>query len=708
MNVKKTISDSGGILNYKNFLLELGVEEIPAGFISSAVNYVKKTLENSFKKSKLKFDNVEIFSTPRRFTVIFRQLQMVQEKIVKERVGPAVKAAYDSEGNLTKAGQGFLRSAGASEEDVKIKKTDKGEYLSVVIESGGLQAEEIIIKTINEMIDNFQFPKSMKWSSEKFYFARPVRWIIMMLDDEVINYEYHGLKSDRMSYGTRFRKIPNPVSIESVETYVKDLKSVEVIADRDERKNLIKKQIDDICRENSIKIIEDPGLLDTVTDLVEFPTAILAKYDAKYTNLPQEIIRLTLSYHQKYFTVVDEAGKLTDQFIFVSNGNPEFADIIRRGNEKVVDARLEDALFYYQEDIKKPLSEHAERLTEVVFQKDLGTLREKADRIMYNAEYLVEKLNIADPDGESAVRAALLCKADLVTEMLSEKAFTKLQGYMGHVYALETGENKTTAEAINDHYKPIGEKSELPETCSGAIVALADKMDTICGIIGVGMLPTGSKDPFALRRAANGVVRIIADRKFDFDLSEFIQRAVEVLGEKFDGKHYEFVTNYFKQRIEWYLKSVGFDYDIVESVLINENYNIFELIQKAEVLKNIKGTSEFDSLVSGYKRAANIISKVKVFEKVDRDLFSEEAETLLFSEYQKVETLVSKQLESRDYELVVQTLVSLNSSIHRFFDEVLVNAEEMEIRNNRYNLLKLIVDLFKNFADITKIVIEGE
>ncbi len=695
-------------MDYKDFLLELGVEEIPAGFISAAVNHVKKALENSFKKNKLKFDKVEICSTPRRFSVLFRNLQMVQEKIVKERVGPAVKAAYDSEGNLTKAGQGFLRSAGASEDDVKIKKTDKGEYLSVVVESGGLSAEDIIKSTVTDMMNSFQFPKSMKWSSEKFYFARPVRWIVLLLNEEIVDYEYNGLKADRESFGTRFRRIPNPVMINSVDSYLSDLKTVEVIADREERKKIIRNQIDAICKEESIKIIEDPALLDTVTDLVEFPTAILARYDSKYTDLPQEIIRLTLSYHQKYFTVVDENGKLTDQFIFVSNGNPEFADTIRRGNEKVVDARLEDALFYYQEDIKKPLSEHAERLNEVVFQKDLGTLSEKSERIKQNAEYLVKELCIENPNGESAIRASLLCKADLVTEMLSEKAFTKLQGYMGQVYALETGENKTTADAINDHYMPVGEKSELPVTLAGAIVALSDKMDTICGIIGVGMLPTGSKDPFALRRAANGVVRIIADRKFDINLIDFIKNSISTLGAKFDPKHLDFIVNYFKQRVEWYLKSVNFDYDVVDSVLIDADINIHEIILKSEVLQNIKGTDEFDSLVSGYKRAANIISKVKVFEKVDRDLFLEEAETLLFSEYQKVEKLVQKQLENRDYELVVQTLITLNSSIHRFFDEVLVNAEDEKLKNNRYVLLKLIVDLFMDFADITKIVIEGE
>ncbi len=695
-------------MNYKDFLLELGVEEIPAGFISAAVNHVRKTLENSFNKSKLKFDKVEVFSSPRRFSVLFRQLQMVQEKIVKERVGPAVKAAYDSEGNLTKAGQGFLRSAGASEDNITIKKTEKGEYLSVTVESGGLSAEEIINSAVTDMLNSIQFPKSMKWNSEKFYFARPVRWIVMLLDDEVVDFEYNGLKSARESFGTRFRKIPNPVIIKSANSYVDDLKTVEVIVYRNERKQIIKNQIDAICSQNSIKIIDDQALLDTVTDLVEFPTAILARYDSKYTGLPQEIIRLTLSYHQKYFTVVDEEGNLTDQFIFVSNGNPDFSEVIRRGNEKVVDARLEDALFYYQEDIKKPLSQHAERLNEVVFQKDLGTLSEKAERIKKNAEFLVQKLGVEKAEGESAVRAALLCKADLVTEMLSEKAFTKLQGYMGHVYALETGENKTTAEAINDHYKPIGEKSELPVTPAGAIVALADKMDTICGIIGVGMLPTGSKDPFALRRAANGVVRIIADRKFDLNLIEFVKNSISALGDKFNTEHFDFVVKYFKQRIEWYLKSVNYDYDVVDSVLIGDTFNIYEIILKSEVLQNIKGTDEFDSLVSGYKRAANIISKVKVFEKVDRDLFLEEAETLLFSEYQKVEKLVCEQLEQRDYELVIQTLITLNSFIHRFFDEVLVNAEDVKLRNNRYVLLKFIVDLFMNFADITKIVIEGE
>ncbi|MCD4795693.1 MAG: glycine--tRNA ligase subunit beta, partial [Candidatus Cloacimonetes bacterium] len=405
----------------KDLLFEIGTEEIPAGYIAGAINKLVSYFESGLKEAKLEFEKIIPFSTPRRLTIKITSLQIQQQDEIIERVGPAKTASYDEKGNLTKAALGFLKGAGAAEKDIFIKKTPKGEKIAVKKEFKGKETREILAQIIKDVIPKIPFPKSMKWGSGKLSFARPIRWLLVLYGENVIDLEINGIKSGNISYGNRFLKLENPVEINNINEYEQKLESVFVIPDRGKRKKIICKQIDDLFMNTNKKAVENNQLLEIVTDLVEFPTAVIAEFDRKYLNLPKKVVMLTLSEHQKYFAVTDNSGKLVNKFVFVSNGNPEDSDLIKQGNEKVIKARLEDAAFYYKEDTKQTLESYVPKLKEVTFQEKLGSLFEKTERIKKLTEYLCDELKLKKQIKENSLRAAYLCKADLVTMMLGEK-----------------------------------------------------------------------------------------------------------------------------------------------------------------------------------------------------------------------------------------------------------------------------------------------
>ncbi|HPR17041.1 MAG TPA: glycine--tRNA ligase subunit beta [Candidatus Cloacimonadota bacterium] len=693
-----------------DFLFELGVEEIPAGYIGAAVSKLRSGFETELKTANLSYERIKTYSTPRRFAIKISGLQLQQKDEILEKIGPAKAAAYDQNGNLTPAALGFLRGAGADARDIFVLDTPKGEKIAVRKEIKGKDAKAILLQIIPQIVAGLNFPKSMKWGDKNMNFARPIRWLIAFWENEILPVEINGLKAGNVSYGNRFQKPDNPVTIGSIDEYESRLATVFVIPDREERKQLIQQQLHALFVGSNLRIIEDANLLEIVTDLVEYPTAVLADFKTEYLDLPPKVITSTLSQNQKYFAVQDENGSINNKFVFISNGDPLFSDLIKKGNEKVITARLEDADFFFREDSAISLEKFVSKLSEVTFQEKLGTLLEKTNRIEKLTDNILKNIKSNEPEKEAAQRAALLCKADLVSLMLGEKEFTKLQGYMGKMYALVCGEPQLVADAIYEHYMPRGERDELPATLPGAVVAIADKMDTVCGIIGVDMIPSGSKDPFALRRAANGIVQIIDKFGFEFNLHELIAFALHILEDKLPQKenNLPFLLEYFKQRTEWLLKQNDIAYDVIESVMHIDHAVLPDLMRRAQALQNFKQRPDFLKLVLGFKRVSNIIADQKEAGEVDVKLLSDESEKLLFNEFGRLQAATKPLLAEKKYESVLEELVKFGTTIDKFFDEVLVNVDDADLRNNRYNLLARIRILFLQIADISRIVVENE
>lgn len=694
----------------KDFLLEIGVEEIPAGYISNAVQKMHDFFTVKFAELELAYKQFQLFSTPRRFALLVKELQTSQADVCKERIGPTRAVAYDSSGNLTPAAQGFLRSTGATEEDIYLVNTSKGDKIAVKFEKQGSATIDLLQKLIPEVIDILPFPKKMKWKTKNLDFARPVRWILSLSGDQTIQLEFKGLKTGDYTYGNRFLSLDKKIKIAKISEYENKLLDNFVIADRKKRQQILQNRIDALLKSSNLELVEDGALMQTVTDLVEHPQPVLAEFDNRYLSLPEKIITSTLSQHQKYFSLADKKGNLTNNFLFVSNGDPQYDDLIRIGNEKVIKARLEDAEFFYKEDTKIPLSEFVVRLSDVTFQEKLGSVLEKTERIEKISDLLSDLLKLPDFVKAKTLRTAKLCKADLVTLMLGEKEFTKLQGYIGWKYAEKSNEQHPVPLAIFEHYLPRWQNDQLPDTMEGSIVAIADKLDTICGIIGVGLIPTGSKDPYALRRAANGIVQIMAEKGFEIDLSELISKAFQNLREKLEkpDNNIDYVFTFMKQRINWYLQEKGIDYDVIESVMHIDHNNIPDLIKRAMALQELKNSSSFIKLVTGFKRVSNIIEKFQSQGTVKQELLQEGTEIQLYEEFLILQKSIAEILKTKEYSKILDLLINYGRIIDDYFDNVLVNVEDMKLRTNRYELLLLIRKLFLKVADLSKIVIEGE
>lgn len=695
-------------MNKKHFLFELGTEEIPAGYIGNAIQKFEELITQSLSENKLSYEQILTYTTPRRMAILVKDLQTQQADEVIEKTGPAKKIAMDDNGQLTKPGLGFVQGAKARPEDVFIKETPKGEYIAVKVEIKGKSVQDLLPEMLKNAIDKIYFPKSMRWGSLNIPFARPIRWIIALLDREIIPFEYAGIKASNISQGNRFYQLESNTLISNPDQYLTQLRKVFVIADREERKGLISEQMTSLYKDSRFKIQEDQRLLDQVTDLVEYPTAVIASFEAKYLRLPEKIITSTLTQNQKYFAVLDENNQLTNYFVFISNGNPEHSDIIRTGNEKVVRARLEDAEFYYDEDLKKRLEYYVQKLDSVVFQAKLGTLLEKTERIKAISNYLCDQLNVDELSRKQIVRAAHLCKADLVTLMLGEKEFTKLQGYIGMNYALHSQEEEVVAQAIYEHYMPRGQNDQLPANSISAIVAIADKIDTVCGIIGVDLIPTGSNDPFALRRAANGIVQIAEKYQMDFNINELIDFAYTQLKEKLQAETHnlDVVKDFIKQRVRWLMEQNGFEYDLIDSLNHVEWNSLLDIKTRLSDLKAVKQKDDFIKLVLGFKRVSNIIEKSKTNSLFNETLLQEDAEKALYENFVILQKSLTEKLQSKAYHLALNEILPFNSHIDHFFDCVLVNCEDIQIKENRYALLRMIRMLFLQIADISKIVTE--
>jgi len=687
-----------------DILLEIGLEEIPARFLIPALNDIEKIITKDLETNRLAFENLKTYGTPRRLTLHIEGLADKQEDLSETNIGPSKSVAYDSNGVATKASIGFAKSQGVEVSDLEIIETDKGEYISVKKFLKGKEAKELIPDILKSLIENLSFPKSMKWSNKKFKFARPIRWILALANKEIINFEVEGIKTSNLTRGHRFFGA-NEIIVNKIADYFIELKENNVILDIEDRKKMIIEQIEKNCTKQNEKVHVEEALLEEVANLIEHPYAIVGTFNTEFLEVPQEVLIISMQVHQRYFPILDENGKLLPKFVVIRNGI-DSSEEVRRGNETVIGARLSDARFFYNEDLKKNMEEFVENLKTVVFQKDLGTIYEKIERSKKLASYLVDRLNQTEKL-EDVIRTVHLSKADLMSNMISEKEFTKLQGFMGHQYALKASEKESVALGIEEHYLPRYHGDSLPITFEGAITGIADKLDTLVGCFGVGLIPSGSKDPYALRRATLGIVNVILNSKLDISLSKLVAMSISIYESKNILKRpslevSEEVLDFFKARITNLLVEKNYRKDIINAVLDVEFDNIVEVENKVITLEKIAEETDFEEIVNLLKRVGNITKDYNSLD-INEDMLKENKELALYNFLKEFELSAKQELENNSYERYFKEILKGKEIINEFFDSIIVMHKEDEIKNNRLALLKNLDLSFKQVADITKL-----
>ncbi|RMH69992.1 MAG: glycine--tRNA ligase subunit beta [Gemmatimonadetes bacterium] len=688
----------------QDLLLEVGTEEIPAGYLPPALAQLHERIKAVLQSERLAYADICTFATPRRIVLHVAKVAEKQEDIVQEIQGPAKRVAFDDAGQPTKAAIGFAKGKGVTVEDLEIKETEKGEYVTLQQKISGKTTLEIMTHALPEVLLNLNFPKTMRWDDSGITFTRPIRWLMCLFGETVVPLKLGRLTAGNITYGHRFMS-PEPKTIENVDYYWAVMKESYVILNPKERRHRIHKMLDEAAERHQGKLVPNEDLIDTVTYLVEFPSVVTGKFDPKFLNLPDKIIIAALDEHQKCFAVTDEHGKLKPLFLNIIGSNPEYKSRVIAGNERVLAARLEDANFFFTEDTKTPLATKVERLKGVTFQADLGSVYEKMERIQSLGQTIAER---CDANPEWVSRAALLCKADLVTLMVGEKEYAKLQGYIGMEYALKDGENPVVAKAINEHYMPRFADDTLPETLPGAIISIADKIDTIVGCFGVGLVPSGSQDPYALRRQATGVIRILLDREFEIRLSDLVQWASTLLHPKFKAKADTVqaqVIDFLQQRLETILTNLGFAYDEVDATLASDFNTVHDALKRVRAVSEFRQHPDFEALITGFKRVVNILKNAEVANNPDENLFTEESERRLFKALVAVEKNIGNLVKTKDYPQILKQLVMLRTPIDTLFDEVMVMAEDEAVRENRLRLLARVRQVFTQVADFSRIVI---
>lgn len=685
----------------ETFYLEIGSEEIPAGYIQPALDAMAQQMVRFLDESRIPRSEPFTTGTPRRLVLVIPGVALHQDACTTEAVGPPKQAAYDSEGHPTKAAEGFARGQGVTVQELRIKETPKGEYLCVVKEEAGVPTKELLEKMLPDFVARIPFPKSMRWGRLNVTFARPVRWIAALLGSEVLNCEYGNVKSGNRSWGHRFMS-PQELTVADYESHRERLRDHYVIVDREERKNFIREGVRAAAKGVGGRILEDEELLDEVTQIVEYPQPLVGEFEEKYLELPPELLITVIKKHQRYFAVVDENGLLLPYFVTVANTIPRDFKVVAAGNGRVVRARLEDARFYYVEDQKVRLDDRTKQLEGVVFHTKLGTSWEKVGRFTELARWLAGQL--APDCMENVLRAAFLCKADLVSGVVGE--FPELQGIMGRAYARLQGEPEEVAEAIYEHYLPTRAGGPVPETMAGSVLSMADKMDTIAGCFGVGLIPTGAADPFALRRQTLGIIRMILEKPFRISLVDFIEQALPLIGPKMTeppevvGQN---VLEFFKGRLSHLLAGQdGYPMDVVEAALAVGIDDLVDAVGRTKALAAFKSRPDFESLAAAFKRVVNIIKEPETA-PVDPLLLGSAAEQALFAVLQDTEGVVTGCVADSDYDGAIEAMARLKPFIDAFFDSVLVMDKEETIRRNRLALLTRIHGLFLRVADFRKL-----
>lgn len=682
----------------KTLLLEIGTEEIPAHVMPGILSQLKENAAKTFDGLRIEYKSIKTLGTPRRSALLVEGLAEQQADLSKENRGPAVNIAFDADGKPTKAAQGFARGQGVKPEELVTK---DGYVYAMVHEKGGKTAD-LLGEALKGLIDGLTFPNNMHWANLDYKFIRPLRWLVALYGQDVIDLEVANVKSGRTSRGHRFLS-DGDFEIDSADNYVEACRKAYVIVDQNERCEMIRQQIAEVAAANGGQAEVDEDLLEEVLYLVEYPTALCGRFDEKYLKLPAEAVITPMRDHQRYFPVLKD-GRLLPLFITIRNGGREYLETVQHGNERVLRARLEDAQFFFDEDRKKTLEEHGEKLKTVVFQDGLGTIYDKALRLEALAGYIADAIGASEQDKKDAVRAAKLAKADLVTGMVTE--FTELQGVMGREYALLDGESKAVAQAIDEHYMPRFAGDSQPASAAGRIVSLADKIDTIVGTFSRGLIPTGSQDPFALRRQALGIVNMLKEAQYHISLSQLVAKAMELLKIPAD-KHAKLqndVADFMKLRLKNVLADAGIRYDVVDAVFVTID-DIYGVFLRAQAV-NEAAQQDMETTIQAFVRTGNIARKAEdVAAVVDAGIFVDKVENDLYAAYKKAAAETEKQIAAQDYAGAISTLKTLAAPIDAFFDGVMVMDKDEKVKANRLGLLKLVDNLICQIADFSKIVL---
>lgn len=690
----------------RDLLLEIGVEEIPARFVDNGVAQLAEKVTDWLTAQRISFDSYRTFATPRRLAVIVENVSDRQPDLEEEVRGPAKRIAMDEEGNWTRAAEGFARKQGLTTAELKLAEYKGETYVFAYKRSSGELTYNLLLKELPSLFGSLHFPHGMRWGSGRTRFIRPVRWLTCLWGDEPIPVEWAGKRATNKTYGHRF--LGQEIMLTSPNNYLEALREEWVIADVTERKQMIRDQLTALEEEHQFRIPVEEDLLNEITHLVEYPTSLVGRFQEEFLTLPKEVLITTMREHQRYFPVEGEDGRLLPYFVTVRNGDATATDLVRKGNEKVLQARLSDARFFYEEDQKLSIDEAVARLDQVIFHDELGSIGDRTQRIVFIARELAQLLELDEVTRAKVERAAKICKFDLSTQMVDE--FPELEGVMGEEYARQKGEDPEVALAVREHLLPRFPGDSLPTGVVGAVIGLADKMDTIASFFAIGIVPTGSQDPYGLRRRAAGILQILLDQDWrKVSLKQLILLSLKSLEEKdlLQRSRESLVADlesFFMPRMKAILQDEEIRYDVIDAVLAVGIHYPHWVVEKARVLAAQMEEEAFKSVAEGLIRATNLAQKAEEDRQVDPELLTEEAEQNLLQKIEETKEMVHRCQEERDAAGLYDALASLTPTIHQFFDDVMVMVEEEEIRANRLALLREVSTLANQFADFDKLV----
>lgn len=688
----------------RNLLLEIGLEELPARFITDSISQLASKVEGWLKNNNIGFEGMNLYSTPRRLAVLIMNVDERQEDSVEEAKGPAKKIALSETGEWSKAAMGFTRGQGMTVDDIFFKEINGVEYAHLSKFIKGQETADLLVE-LQTIIFSMTFPKNMRWADLDMRYVRPIKWLVAMFGTDVIPFEIAGVKTGKVTRGHRFLGA-DEVTLASPEEYEDALLGQYVVADAEKRKDAIQSQLEKIEEENGWVIPVDGDLLEEVNNLVEYPTALYGRFEEEFLEIPSEVLITSMKEHQRYFPVKSAGGELLPHFVTVRNGDHLHIEKVARGNEKVLRARLADAAFFYKEDQKLKIDTALDRLKTIVYHEEIGTIAEKAERVRKLVNLVSDRMEFAPDVKKAADRAAQISKFDLVSQMVYE--FPELQGIMGEKYALQKGESPEVAVAINEHYMPRNAEDSVPGSTAGALVAIADKLDTIISFFALGIIPSGSQDPYALRRQATGIVQTLIEKGWAISVENLVGLSLNLISEAGIAKRteeeiYHDLIQFFKLRVKHLLQERGIRYDIIDAVLGGEIGTVSQLIEKADAVQTASSEEGFKESMEALSRVLNIASKKDVLGDINPELFENEHEQNLYDKYLELGRKTESGLDAAAY---YQLLVSLKPEINQYFDHTMVMSDIAEVRENRLNQMAALAVLIMKLAKVNDIVVK--
>lgn len=688
----------------QDYLFEIGVEEMPAHVVDRSVAQLANRTKKFLKENKLSFDSIKTYSTPRRLTILVKDLADKQADVDEVKKGPAKKIAQDADGNWTKAAQGFARGQGMSVDDIYFQDLKGTQYAYVHVKKEGKAAKDILLG-MDQIIKAMTFPTKMRWHTYSMEFIRPIHWLVSLLGSEVVPVKILDITAGRKTLGHRF--LGDSVVLANADDYESALKRQFVIVDADERKAMIKKQIAELVKKHNWQVKLDPSLLEEVNNLVEYPTVFAGSFDEKHLNMPPEVLITSMKDNQRYFEVYDQNGQLINHFIAVRNGNDKYLENVIRGNEKVLVARLDDAQFFFDEDKKYPIQHFVDRLQNVSFHDKIGSMSEKMLRTKLIGDKLASQFGLSEQEAKDFDRAADIYKFDLVTDMVGE--FAELQGVMGMHYARLAGEDENVCVAIKEHYMPTSAEGALPQNKVGALLSVADKLDTIISFFGAQMIPSSSNDPYALRRAAYGIVRILLDQGWALDFKQELPALLQAVAGKTKAtlpkgdKAIQQIASFIRDRVKQYLQAHDYQYDVIDAVLASSQQDPIQMLAAAKTLQTHHDSADFKPVVESLTRISSILAKgqKQAAANVDESLFDDETENELYLATQKLAALANSDMNG-----LYAGFVQLQPVIDAYFNTNMIMAKGQKVRANRLAQLTLINHLAERMGDLSKLVIK--